>query len=162
MPSVRPVGSGFPRAARLLLPAQFKACFETRLRVASRLFRAHLAPSDEPRLGLAVSRKVSPRAVDRNRIKRCARTEFRLARASMPAYDLVLLARPEARAATPDELRSDLALLWRRVAALKRPEPRGTMRADPAGADCGAPDSPPSAPAPTDASEPGAFRSTPE
>ncbi len=122
---------GFPRTVRLLLPASFKACFESGQRLSGRFFRVHFTPTEAgPRLGLAVSRKVSPRAVVRNRIKRAARESFRHHRGRLPPFDIVLLAKREAADAGGDALRADLAALWRRLAALMRPEPRGTMRAD--------------------------------
>lgn len=49
-----------------------------------------------PRLGLAVSRKVSKRAVDRNLIKRIARECFRRRRAGLSAADYVVIARSRA------------------------------------------------------------------
>jgi ribonuclease P protein component len=149
---------GFPRTARLLVPAAFKACFGSGRRAASRFFRAHCCVSGQPRLGLAVARKVDRRAVGRNRIKRIARESFRLARAGLPPLDIVLLARPEAARASSAELRADLAVLWHRVAALKRPEREGTMRADSAIAASVAIDSPLSAP--VVAPQPGASRPT--
>lgn len=44
-----------------------------------------------PRLGLAISRKCSPRAVERNRIKRVIREAFRLRRQSLGGVDIVFL-----------------------------------------------------------------------
>jgi ribonuclease P protein component len=149
---------GFPRTARLLVPADFKACFGSGLRLAARYFRAHYLFAERPRLGLAVSRKVDRRAVVRNRIKRTARDSFRSARGGLPPVDLVLLARHEAAQASAEELQADLASLWRRLAALKPPEQAGTMRADASTAASGAVDPPPSVP--TAAAQPGALRPT--
>nr|WP_242469397.1 ribonuclease P protein component [Rhabdochromatium marinum] len=49
----------------------------------------------QSRLGLAISRKVAPRAVDRNRIKRIVRESFRLAQAQWTDrhIDFVVMAR---------------------------------------------------------------------
>jgi ribonuclease P protein component len=123
---------GFPRTARLLKPSDFKGCFESGERLSGRLFRLHLtcAPDAAARLGLAVSRKVSPHAVVRNRIKRVARASFRDARARLPAVDVVLLAKREAASASTAELHAELTTLWRRLATLKRSPRKGTMRAD--------------------------------
>lgn len=48
------------------------------------------------RLGMVVGKRLLSRAVDRNRVKRCARESFRQVRAELPACDFVvrLLARP--------------------------------------------------------------------
>ncbi len=47
-----------------------------------------------PRLGLAISRKVSPRATDRNRLKRMLRECFRTHQQALPPLDLVVVGRP--------------------------------------------------------------------
>lgn len=147
---------GFPRSARVLVGADFKACFGAGQRLSTRYFRVHYRASAVPRLGLAVSRKVDRRAVARNRIKRIARDSFRRARGGLPALDLILLARHEAAGATNAALFADLAALWRRLAALKAPDREGTMRADPATAASGAVDPP--RPAPAEPTSPGAIR----
>ena len=132
----------FPRPARLLLPPEFKRCFESGQRLSGRYFRVHVACAEQPRLGLAVSRKVSRRAVERNRIKRVVRESFRHHRQRLPALDLVILAKREAATADNPTLRSDLASLWRRLPSLLRAGAAGTMRADSTGhASCPAPSS---------------------
>jgi ribonuclease P protein component len=73
------------------------------------------AASTEARLGLAISSRVVPAAVGRNRIKRLARESFRSRRAQLPAADLVLQARAGAGDAEGKELRATLERLWRRV-----------------------------------------------
>ncbi len=120
----------FPRCVRLLAKAQFDAAFADGRRCASRYFRVSLttAPGLSARLGLTVSRRVSKRAVERNRIKRCVRESFRHARSALPPLDLVLAAKPEAATAAGSLLRADLQQLWQRVAALKARGPTGTMR----------------------------------
>ena len=42
------------------------------------------------RLGLVVAKKLCPRAVDRNRIRRLAREQFRLMQNELPEWDMVL------------------------------------------------------------------------
>ena len=44
----------------------------------------------EARLGLVVAKKLLKRAVDRNKVKRVVREQFRLRRAGLPAVDLVI------------------------------------------------------------------------
>lgn len=52
----------------------------------------HVAPNglDMARLGLIVPKKVWPRAVDRNRIKRIAREVFRLGQADWTGLDMIV------------------------------------------------------------------------
>ena len=81
------------------------------------------------RLGLAVSRKVDPRAVGRNRIKRILREATRRMRPQLAGGDYVVVARPAAgRAARAQILQAYLKLL-RRAGALPPPAAGGTMPA---------------------------------
>lgn len=107
----------YPREARLLTPGAFKRVFAGAERVADRYFTV-LASSnggDHARLGLAIGRRVSPRAVDRNRIKRIARESFRHHQHQLPPVDIVLMARPSARHGSRETLYASLAGLWQRV-----------------------------------------------
>lgn len=128
-----PVASqAFPPNARLRVPAQYKAVFDGGKRLNSpqlRLFALVRAEATEPRLGIAVSKKVDKRAVGRNRIKRMARELFRRERATLPAGDFVLIAQPGAKAVPLPELRAQLAQLLERARSLKPLPPTGTMPA---------------------------------
>ena len=124
-------GARFPRTARILKPAEFTRLRHTSRRIgAGRHFSAEAAPAlgDCARLGLAVSRRVSTNAVRRNRIKRIARDSFRKVRQTLPAYDILLIARPSADAENNQALRADLDMLWQRLSALNGGERPGTMR----------------------------------
>lgn len=103
-----------PRAARLLSGAQFRQVFDHRRFCGNALFRLHYAPSDTARLGLAVSRRVSPLAVIRNRIRRQVRESFRLNRPYLAPMDYVVLARSDAARASRVELRAAIDQLWQR------------------------------------------------
>ena len=54
--------------------------------------------NDTARLGLVIAKKLLKRSVDRNRVKRIVREQFRQCRASLPPYDLIvrLAAKPGA------------------------------------------------------------------
>jgi len=116
------------RSDVLRVPPEFQLCFTHGQRVNGRFFRLHVMHAEKPRLGLAVSRKVDPNAVGRNRIKRTARESFRTSRERIPSADLVLVAKREAAAASNEDLRVDLSHLWRKASALKPLPPAGTMR----------------------------------
>jgi ribonuclease P protein component len=120
----------FPRAARLLTPKDFARLRGISRRVGSRHFSAEVAANDldGARLGLAVSRRVSKKAVRRNRIKRLARESFRRARAGLPAVDVLVIARGSADLEANAELRAELERLWRRIATLNATGAAGTMR----------------------------------
>ncbi|TVQ28739.1 MAG: ribonuclease P protein component [Wenzhouxiangella sp.] len=110
-----PGSRGLPKAARLRTGAEFRRVFDQRQSCGNALFRIHYAPAPAARLGMAVSRRVSPRAVVRNRIRRQIRETFRLAHAGLPARDYVVLARPGAAGASRAELREALNQLWQRL-----------------------------------------------
>lgn len=126
------ISEAFPRGARLLASRQFQAVFQEGRRLTSphlRLFVHLPTGAMQPRLGVAVSKKVDKRAVGRNRLKRLARELFRRARATLPPGDYVLIAQPGAKAQPLPVLRAQLAQLLERARALKPLPPAGTMPA---------------------------------
>ena len=56
-------------------------------------FRILSAPSERPRLGLAIAKRLMPRAVDRNRVRRLSRESFRAHLSALPNRDYVVFAR---------------------------------------------------------------------
>lgn len=118
-----------PRAARLLKAGDFAALRGKSKRISVRHFVAEFSANGQTtcRLGQAVSRRVSKRAVDRNRIKRLVRESYRLVRSGLPAVDILLIARSSAVPAPAGELRDDLAALWNKLLALKAAPVTGTM-----------------------------------
>jgi ribonuclease P protein component len=103
-----------PRQARLLAGPEFSRVFATRKARGNRYFTIHYAPAEMPRLGMAVSRRVSNRAVERNRIRRQIRESFRHQRAQLQAMDYVVVARPPASGLDNAGLREALEQLWQR------------------------------------------------
>ena len=85
----------FPRTARVRAGSDFDRIFKHGRRVALPVLALHWlhVPAEGPRLGLAVSRKVDPNAVGRNRIKRALRETFRRHRARLSDGDYVVVAR---------------------------------------------------------------------
>jgi ribonuclease P protein component len=123
--------ASFPRGARLLKPQDFARLRGTSRRVGTRHFSAEVAANEfeGARLGLAISKRVSKKAVRRNRIKRIARDGFRRARAELPAVDILLIARSSADLEDNASLRAELTQLWARIATLNGAGSAGTMRA---------------------------------
>jgi ribonuclease P protein component len=121
---------GFPRTARLLKPGDFAALKGKSRRISVRHFLAEFSANDQPtcRMGQAVSRRVSKRAVDRNRIKRLVRESYRHVRAELPHVDILLIARSSAVKTPSAELRDDLSMLWKKLLSLKAAASTGTMR----------------------------------
>jgi len=120
---------GLPPQARLRSAADFAALRHAAGKLDTRFFliRYHAGATPQPRLGLAVSRKVSKRAVQRNRIKRVARESFRHARELLPPLDVLVIARAQAADAPNDLLCGDLDRAWPRLKALNRASGPGTI-----------------------------------
>ena len=143
----------FPRTARVRARAEYGRVFDAGRRCQHPLLALHVLGDEQPaRLGLAVSRKVDPRAVARNRIKRVLRDHFRRLRAQLPPGAYVLVARAPAARASGPELRAAFDQLLRRAAALPPPVPAGTMPAP--GASSAPASPPPSIPPPRCAGRP--------
>ncbi len=109
---------GLPPTSRLLHEREFKAVFLARQKQANRHFRIQWSGSDrssaEPRLGLAIAKRVARRAVDRNRIRRLVRETYRIRRRKLRPLDYVVLANPAALEADNPTLIRSLDQLWQR------------------------------------------------
>lgn len=81
--------------------------------------RFRLNDLGHPRLGLAISKRVSKRAVDRNRIKRLIRESYRRARLELPPVDLMVMAREQACSLPGPELLAELQQLWKKLRSAK-------------------------------------------
>ncbi|MCW8808693.1 MAG: ribonuclease P protein component [Rhodanobacter sp.] len=111
--------AGLPRESRLRRPGDFAALRSSSGRAGGRCF--HLRYRDNAlghaRLGLAISKRVSKRAVERNRIKRLLRESFRRVRHQLPAVDLMVMAREQAAGVPGPDLLAELDVLWKKLIA---------------------------------------------
>ncbi|TAN04025.1 MAG: ribonuclease P protein component [Rhodanobacteraceae bacterium] len=121
--------AGLPPSARLRRAADFAALRNATGRWQGRHFALRWIASLQacPRLGMAVSRKVSKRAVMRNRIKRVIRETFRARYDRLPALDILVIARSSAAASDNQALREELDRAWRQLQALKQAAAPGTI-----------------------------------
>ena len=95
----------FPRSHRLLQPGEFRRVFEQSRRAKSDGLIILMRGNDigHPRLGLAISKKSLPLAVQRNRIKRLTRDVFRHLQHQLGSSDIIVLSRHGlARRSSPD------------------------------------------------------------
>lgn len=74
------------------------------------------------RLGLAISKRVSKHAVERNRIKRLLRESFRRVRHRLPPVDLMVMAREQVTTMPGSQLLCELEALWSKLLA-EHPRP---------------------------------------
>lgn len=126
---------GLPRESRIRRAGDFAAMRNASGRLGGRCFSVRYRVNElgHPRMGLAISKRVSKRAVDRNRIKRLVRESFRRARLDLPAVDLMVMAREQACGLPGPELLAELQQLWKKLrsakveATLKPGEPTGTI-----------------------------------
>ena len=120
----------FPRRAHLRTSAQYQAVFAEGKRLSSACFRLHVflpGNASEPRLGVAVSKRVDKSAVVRNRLRRQVKEVFRHNRAELNNGDYVVIAKPDAAKADNHTLRSELLSLLDRARTLKPVAAPGTM-----------------------------------
>ncbi len=69
-----------------------------------------------PRLGMVIAKKRVKRAVDRNRLKRILRQNFREKFTHLPAYDFVVLVRrPLTKDQLSQEIDTEVSSLFRRI-----------------------------------------------
>ena len=109
--------AGLPREARLRRPSDFAALRTSSGRAGGRCFHMRYRDNDlgHARLGLAISKRVSKRAVERNRIKRLLRESFRRVRHQLPAVDMMVMAREQAAGVPGPQLLAELAGLWKKL-----------------------------------------------
>jgi ribonuclease P protein component len=121
--------AGLPREARLRRAGDFAALRHASGRFGGRCFsvRYKVNTLGQPRLGLAISKRVSKRAVERNRIKRLVRESFRRARLELPPVDLMVMARDQASGLPGPELLVELQALWKKLRSFK---PEVTLKPD--------------------------------
>jgi len=107
----------FPRSARLSNRKEFKRVFECATKSVDQCFTVLFADNqqDHARLGMAITKKIVKRAVDRNRIKRMVRESFRLNQHRLGMVDIVVMARRNVLEKTNQQLFSSLDKHWSRL-----------------------------------------------
>ena len=104
------------REAKILKPNEYSHIFKGGKRAKGKYWQIIAKPvlDDRPRLGLAISKKVTRLAVNRNRFKRVARETFRLAQGRLDNWGFVVMARNNKPANNP-ELSAELLSLFKQV-----------------------------------------------
>ncbi|RUM78951.1 MAG: ribonuclease P protein component [Candidatus Thioglobus sp.] len=104
------------REAKILKPGEYTHIFKGGKRAKGKYWQIIAKPIQDsrPRLGLAISKKVTRLAVDRNRFKRVAREAFRVAQPHLDNWGFVVMARTAKPAKNP-ELSAELLDLFKQV-----------------------------------------------
>lgn len=107
----------FPGSVRLRNAQEFKQVFAKGKRQHDAFFTVVAVANDlsHPRLGLTVSKRAARFAVQRNRIKRLIRENFRQQQSILPAKDIVVMAKDRAKLADNRTLTESLLEHWRRL-----------------------------------------------
>ena len=125
------VNQCFARRYRLTKTDEFSSVFGFRKAIRGKLLMLHHQPrpegQTEARLGLVVGKKQLKRAVDRNRVKRIVREQFRLRRANLPAVDLVVRLAVKPVPLDGRQIAEDFLTL---LDKLQRPRPRQTTKCE--------------------------------
>ena len=124
--------AGLPREARLRRPGDFAALRTSSGRAGGRCFHLRYRENElgHARLGLAISKRVSKRAVERNRIKRLLRESFRRVRHQLPPVDMMVMAREHAAGVSGPELLRDIDGMWKKLLAIRVDATEPLKRAD--------------------------------
>jgi len=108
----------FPRRIRLLSSRDFKAVFRdnsNRLSDQNWTLLVRQNTFSYARLGMAISKRVLSRAVDRNRIKRIIRESFRHHQQGLRSLDIVVMCKSDVKQLAKMELLESLNGLWTQV-----------------------------------------------
>ena len=112
-----------PSSQRLKKPAQFQSVYQTKQWGGSKHFTFNVLgklsitelTGTAPVIGVTVSKKVSKKAVDRNKIKRQIREFFRHHQSELTDTDLVITAKPSCNKVSAKERNDSLLELWAKV-----------------------------------------------
>lgn len=109
---------------RLKTPEQFQTVYKSKQWGGSKHFTFNVLAQDESHghgvVGPTVSKKVSKRAVDRNRIKRQIREYYRLRQHEINNAHLVITAKPSCKNASDKERYESLDELWVKILKWQR------------------------------------------
>lgn len=85
-----------PRSQRILKPSEYRAVFNDGKKFYGKYWqiKARKITAKQPRLGLAISKKICRLAVERNIYKRIAREAFRIHQNTLQNWELAIMAKP--------------------------------------------------------------------
>ncbi len=107
--------------SKLRCKRQFDYVFQGQKRLYARWFLAYYRYNQQslPRLGIIISKRNVRLAVQRNRIRRLIKEQFRLKQAVLPPIDIVFVVKKGSGNNNNSELRSCLLKLMRKLSTLR-------------------------------------------
>ena len=117
------VALSFGKQQRLLTPREFKAVFDgARFKASHRSLLLLAIPAGQPcaRLGLVVGKKSAKLAVQRNRLKRLLRENFRAHQHELAGLDIVALVKPGLYQLDNQAIAALIAQQWQRLLKQQR------------------------------------------
>jgi len=114
----------FSKEERLRKDREFREVFDHGRSLGGSTVAFYFLPNQVgfPRAGFIVSKKVSKRAVDRNRARRLMREVFRLNKHRLGPYDLIFIARKGILGRKFQDVERDFLRLARKAGILKETE----------------------------------------
>lgn len=113
-----PPNARFTKAQRLLTPAAFREVFDAPER---KLHQSHLMAfvrtntHEQPRVGMAITKRKVPTAVARNLIKRQVREQFRVRASNLENKDIVFIVKQSIKGLSSKELINEINNIFKKI-----------------------------------------------
>ncbi|KAA0927228.1 ribonuclease P protein component [Psychrobacter sp. ANT_H56B] len=113
-----PPNARFTKAQRLLTPAAFREVFDAPER---KLHQSHLMAfvrtntHEQPRVGMAITKRKVPTAVARNLIKRQIREQFRIKASSLENKDIVFIVKSSVKGLSNKEIKTEVINIFKKI-----------------------------------------------
>ncbi|WAI89071.1 Ribonuclease P protein component [Psychrobacter sp. SC65A.3] len=108
----------FTKEQRLLTPAAFREVFDAPER---KLHQSHLMAfvrtntHEQPRVGMAITKRKVPTAVSRNLIKRQIREQFRIKASSLENKDIVFIVKNSVKGLSNKEIKMEVMNIFKKI-----------------------------------------------
>lgn len=108
----------FTKEQRLLTPAAFREVFDAPER---KLHQSHLMAfvrtntHEQPRVGMAITKRKVPTAVARNLIKRQIREQFRIKASSLENKDIVFIVKNSVKGLSNKEIKMEVINIFKKI-----------------------------------------------
>lgn len=123
MAEVKRISYRFTRSQRLLKASEYQKTFCKQTKIIGKHWLIFVNDeTSRARLGIAISKKVSNLANQRNRLKKICREQFRLNQHNLPFFDMVIIAKKHSASQKSPVLIEDLNLLFKKLSTKKTKE----------------------------------------